>query len=219
MAIDRDKVIDAALELLQRDGLETLSLRRLGAELGVSAPTIYWHVDNKRELLDLMAARLIARSTARGLLDPMPGEAWWEWLERRIRGLYETLIAHRDAPLLLAGNRPTVDALPSIETALSFLVDQGFEPAAAIETILTFNAFAIGCAVEWQAEESRGLATHDGALASIVRSGAFPTIVAAFAQHQRAHQVNINSRLFEHGLPLMIAGLRARIEAAASAGV
>jgi TetR/AcrR family tetracycline transcriptional repressor len=58
MTLTRDAVVDAAVELLGEVGLEGLSLRRLARELGVSAPTLYWHVADKRTLLDHVAQQV-----------------------------------------------------------------------------------------------------------------------------------------------------------------
>ncbi|MEO8394207.1 MAG: TetR family transcriptional regulator, partial [Chloroflexota bacterium] len=55
MRLNKDQIVRTALQLLDRDGLEGVTLRRLGKELGVQAPAIYWHVANKETLLDELA--------------------------------------------------------------------------------------------------------------------------------------------------------------------
>ena len=60
--VTTDAVVAAALELLGEGGLEAVSFRRIAAKLGVSGPTLYWHVDSKRKLMDLMAEELVRRS-------------------------------------------------------------------------------------------------------------------------------------------------------------
>ncbi len=214
MALSQDRIVDVALQLLERDGLDGVSFRKIAAKLDVSAPTLYWHVDSKRRLLDLMAARLMAQTEQ--LRPAAPGheeEPWWEWLEGRTRAMYETLIRHRDAPLVAAGNRPPVTALPSIEGSLTKLTDAGFEPGDAIEIILTLGAFATGCALEWQAEEARTLADEsEGELGDEIRGGGYPTLLKAFTQHRERHQkFSPHDQMFEHGLALMITGLRVRL--------
>src|ERR1700760_3630975 len=56
MPVTRERIVAVALELLDEGGLDGLTLRRLADRLGIRAPTLYWHVRNKRELLDLLAA-------------------------------------------------------------------------------------------------------------------------------------------------------------------
>jgi TetR/AcrR family transcriptional regulator, tetracycline repressor protein len=59
-ALKRDAVLDAAVELVEAEGLTALSMRRLAARLGVGTPTIYWHVGNRDAVLDGLVSRLIA---------------------------------------------------------------------------------------------------------------------------------------------------------------
>jgi TetR/AcrR family tetracycline transcriptional repressor len=210
--VSQEQIVDVAMRLLERDGLEGVSFRKLAAELGVSAPTLYWHVDSKRRLLDLMAERLVAETHRREPLSPRPGESWWAWLERRTSAMYQTLVSHRDAPRVVAGNRPTVAALPAIEVALSTLVDAGFEPAEAVETIVMLSAFATGCALEAQAEAERGLDRRGSELAPAIRSGAYPTVLRAIAAHRlRSDRGSPHSHMFDRGLELIVAGLRASV--------
>ncbi len=214
MALTTARIVATAMRLLERDGLEGVSFRKIGAELEVSAPTLYWHIDSKRRLLDLMAEELMARTEDLHPLQPSAGQPWWDWLERRTRAMYETMISHRDAPRVVAGNRPTVAALPAIDGYLTALVEAGFHPGEAIETILALGAFTTGCALEWQAEAERGLATTtDPELTVQVRSGAYPMVLTAFAEHRATHTTATpHDQMFEHGLRMMIDGLRARLE-------
>jgi TetR/AcrR family tetracycline transcriptional repressor len=81
--VSQEQIVATAMRLLERDGLDGVSFRKLASELGVSAPTLYWHIDSKRRLLDQMGAQLMAVTHPRGSRSPRPGALWWEWLERR----------------------------------------------------------------------------------------------------------------------------------------
>lgn len=214
MALTTDEIVAVALQVLERDGLDGVSFRKIASELEVSAPTLLWHVDNKRRLLDLMAEELMAQAYADQPAAPLPDEPWDLWLERHIRSMYTTLISHRDAPRVAAGNRPTAASLPGIEAALTTLIDAGFEPGEAFETILAIGAYTVGCAVEWQAEAARGIPdSPDTELAIEIRSGRYPNLVASYQQHLERHANHTpHDGMFEHGLALMLAGLRARLE-------
>ena len=63
LPLSREKVLDAAVALADRDGIESLSMRRLGQELGVEAMSLYNHVANKEDILDGIARR------GRGVID------------------------------------------------------------------------------------------------------------------------------------------------------
>jgi AcrR family transcriptional regulator len=210
MALTQEQVVKRAVELMAEAGLEALTLRRLATELGVSAPTLYWHVRNKRQLLDLMAEALVAqedRSTA-----PAHGQPWWDWLAERARVQYRALVTHRDAALVVAGNRPTEARLPEIEQVLASLVVVGFLPAEALRTILSIGNYVIGCAVERQAEAARppDPDRDDRLVARIRAAGDLPTLTAAMAGLGEPGSPVAGDAGFEHGLALLIAGVRAR---------
>ncbi|MGH8919464.1 MAG: TetR/AcrR family transcriptional regulator C-terminal domain-containing protein [Actinomycetes bacterium] len=206
MAITRDEVVRTALRLLGDVGLEGLTLRRLGCELGVSAATLYWHVRDKRALLDLVAEAIVAEH--RPPVRPSHGQPWWEWLAANAWAQYHALVGHRDAALVVAGNRPTEDSLPAIEQVVGSLVEVGFPPAEALKSILTVGHFVLGSALEHQAEAARGAATEaDAALAIRMRAAEdLPNLVAA----GRAGPMPDSDSTFQHGLTLLISGLRAR---------
>jgi TetR/AcrR family tetracycline transcriptional repressor len=224
VALTRDAIVDAAVGLLERDGLEGLTLRRLGERLGVSAPTLMWHVGSKRRLLDLLNERLMLGAMGDFPLEPPPGVPWWTWLEQRTRTMYEGLVATRDAPRLVAGTRPTSAALPAIEALLTTLIEAGLEPGEAIEIVLALNSYVVGCALEWQAERDRMLeppteAAVEPELVEAVSSGRFPNTRRAFQEHRNHHvAASPHAGMFELGLSLMIEALRARVAARESTG-
>jgi TetR/AcrR family tetracycline transcriptional repressor len=206
MALTQEQVVRRAVELMAEAGLEALTLRRLATDLGVSAPTLYWHVRNKRQLLDLMAEALVAgagRSTT-----PAPGQPWWEWLAERARRQWRALTSHRDAALVVAGNRPTETALPGIEQILASLVAVGFPPDEALRIILSIGNYVIGCAVEHQAEAAREPDPERDARL-LERAEGLPNLRAAMAAVDRPGPAAGDAG-FEHGLALLIAGARAR---------
>lgn len=91
-----ERIVDAASLIAERDGLRTLSMRKLGAELGVDPMAVYHHVAHKRELLALVTARAI------GSLAPPDSTAPWDIRVRQWATRYwEFVVAHRE--LTLAG--------------------------------------------------------------------------------------------------------------------
>jgi TetR/AcrR family tetracycline transcriptional repressor len=154
MALTRDDLVAAAVRLLDEAGLEGLTLRRLAGTLGVSAPTLYWHVKDKRTLLDLMADALVAEQ--RPPLQPAPGQPWQDWLREVGEAQYRALIGHRDAGLVVAGNRPPPESLPQVERLVTSIAEAGFPPDEALEVLLMLGHFVIGNVVEHQAEAARG---------------------------------------------------------------
>jgi TetR/AcrR family tetracycline transcriptional repressor len=213
VALTQEQVVKRAVDLMAEAGLEALTLRRLATDLGVSAPTLYWHVRNKRELLDLMAEALVAR--AGRTTSPAPGQPWWEWLAERARLQFRALVSHRDAALVVAGNRPTEATLPDIEEVLASLVVVGFPAAEALRIVLSIGHYVIGCAVERQAEEARSAdAVRDTRL--LEQAEALPTLRAAIGT-LKGPGPSAGDAGFEYGLGLLIDGARARHAALLSA--
>ncbi|MFW3172673.1 TetR/AcrR family transcriptional regulator C-terminal domain-containing protein [Geodermatophilus sp. CPCC 206100] len=210
--VTREAIVDAALDLLAEGGLDAVSFRRVAARLGVAGPTLYWHVKSKRQLMDLMADALVRRA-GRAYTGPDDGQPWWEWLREDARRLFAALTETRDAPLVLAGNRPSPETLPGIERVLAVLVDAGLTPGQAQQTLFTLGAYVIGSAIEWQAEaereRSQPLPDPGDEDLNTLRARALadePILLAAISELlERPH-----SAAFEYGLDLLVTGLRAR---------
>jgi TetR/AcrR family transcriptional regulator, tetracycline repressor protein len=210
--VTRAAIVDTALGLLSEGGLEAVSFRRIAKVLGVAGPTLYWHVENKRQLMDLMAEELVHR-TGRAYSGPDAGQPWWEWLREDARRMFHALIATRDAPRVLAGNRPSPDSFPHIERVIGVLVEAGMTPGEAQQTLFTIGAYVIGSATEWQAEAERaaGQPLRDpgdeglDALRARVLADQ-PLLLAAIGE--RLGQSDTGS--FEFGLGLLVDGLRSR---------
>jgi TetR/AcrR family tetracycline transcriptional repressor len=210
--VTRGAVVDAALGLLADGGLEAVSFRRIAKVLGVAGPTLYWHVENKRQLMDLMAEELVRRA-GRAYAGPDPGQPWWEWLRADAQRMFTALIATRDAPRVLAGNRPSPESFGGIERVLGVLVDAGLSPGDAQQALFAIGAYVIGSATEWQAEAERAGSQplpdpadeELNARRARVLSDK-PLLLAAISEMlERPH-----TAAFEFGLDLLVEGLRAR---------
>src|SRR6185295_17980549 len=71
--LTRELIVDAALVLLERDGLQGLSMRRLAQELDAGAASLYWHVGDKEELLNLLLDRIVGETPV-----PEPDPENWQ---------------------------------------------------------------------------------------------------------------------------------------------
>lgn len=101
--LTREGIVDAALRVLDRDGLEALSMRRVGEELGTGAASLYWHVRNKEELLQLLFERVVGEIV---LPDPDPSR-WREQLEELARQMRDVMKRHRDIARISLGRIPS----------------------------------------------------------------------------------------------------------------
>lgn len=218
MPVTRGQIVAAALDLLDEAGLDGLTLRQLAGRLGIRAPTLYWHVRDKRELLDLLAAAILDEALA-AWREPQPGQPWWEWLGARARVMRAALLAHRDSARIVAGNRPPESSLPGIERQLQALGGAGFTPRDGLLALLALNAYVIGDVIDQQADETRQRPAPTKALPSVASEGPadgagtppgigpdgpYPLLSAAIGGMSSPDQ------RFEHGLGALIAGFRAQ---------
>jgi AcrR family transcriptional regulator len=123
--LTRDAIVDAALVLLERDGIDGLSMRRLAQELGTGAASLYWHVGDKEELLSLLLDRIVGENR---VPDPDP-EHWQDQLREMARAARELFSRHRDSARLSMGRIPTgPNSLPVMERTLAVLAASGLPP-------------------------------------------------------------------------------------------
>jgi AcrR family transcriptional regulator len=137
--LSREQVLDAALALVDRDGIAALSMRRLGAELGVEAMTLYHYLPNKDALLDGVVERVMAEAET----SPVDGP-WDQALTEYARSLRATLLRHPGAVLLVA-TRPAVtpETLRAAERGLTLLCAAGFTVGRALDTLNALLLFVV----------------------------------------------------------------------------
>ena len=125
--LSREEVLSAALLLADRDGIDKLSMRRLGQELQVEAMSLYRHVANKEEILDGIVDLVVAEMDV-----PEVGGEWRAELRKRAHSAHEVLLRHPWAPLLLISRVNVGPAmLRFIDATLGCLMNAGFSPATA----------------------------------------------------------------------------------------
>src|SRR6059036_3915048 len=95
--LSAERIVEAAIELVDHEGLDALSMRHLGAALDVEAMSLYRHFPSKAVLLECVVARLLAE-----LLLPVPGSAPWQESFRALARDYRQLLRHPNAIPLLA---------------------------------------------------------------------------------------------------------------------
>ena len=204
--LDRQTVVRAALGLLDKAGLDGLTVRKLAGELGVQAPALYWHFKNKEELLDEMATTVFA-DAVRDSGWPRPDASWPEWAEQIGKRLRGTLLRYRDGARMFSGRYLTDTSLyEAMETALRKLTDAGFSLRDATQGLNTVYCYAIGFAIEEQAvcpRPGKRRKRYDLAeRAKRVDNKRFP-LAAAAGEHAFADF----DKHFERGLRLIIKGL------------
>ncbi len=128
--LSRSAVVDRALALADAEGVDSLTIRRLALELGVTPMALYWHFRNKEELIAGLADRIWGEIKS----DIDPTAAW----ARQLRGLLESLIdvlrTHPSASTLLLGSdKLGASHWQVTEVTLEVLRSAGFDPLHASE--------------------------------------------------------------------------------------
>ena len=145
MALSRDKIVDAALRLMEREGLQGVSMRKLAQELDAGAATLYWHVGDKEQLLGLMLDRIVGESK---VVEPDP-EHWQEQVKQLARNARELFKSHRDAAQLSMGRIPTgPNSLPVLERYLAVLASASLPPRVIAYASDMFSLFVGAFAFE-----------------------------------------------------------------------
>jgi AcrR family transcriptional regulator len=133
-----DLIFERALAIVDAEGLEALSMRRLASDLGVEAASLYHHIADKQALLDGVIGR--ARSEMRVSVDPSVG--WKPFLEEVFVEYRRLLIAHPNL-IGLAGWRLE----NGMEDGLAYLISIGFRLDDAVEMMQSLVALAVGFAL------------------------------------------------------------------------
>jgi len=125
--LDADEVVEAAIAILAEEGLDAVSMRNVGARLGVSPVPLYSRVGNKDALLSAMAERLMAGMAP----EVEEAEAWPDYARRWAASVRGRFVATSQLRLVLGSpRRPFVEASRPLVTILR---DQGFEPDEAVQ--------------------------------------------------------------------------------------
>lgn len=138
--LNRERVIDAALDLADRDGIDALTMRRLAGELGVDPMAIYNHVDGKDALLDALAARLWSEVQ----IPDGPGR-WDDRLRELAHSIRRMFRQHpRTAPLVFTRRALPLPTVTSFHRGLQILRARGFTDDIAAAVIRSLTSYASG---------------------------------------------------------------------------
>lgn len=199
--LNRQRIASAAIALLDETGLDGLSMRKLGASLGVEAMSLYNHVRNKADLLDTIHAHLL-ESMGEELAKSPPTQGWEKAAAGLARAFLRLLKAHPNAiPLFASRSAIAPGSLALVDDSIGLLLGAGFTPVESMHAFQTLFALTIGHAV-----------FHYGP-----RSADSFAKAEDYARHQHlaglAHpELRPPDDEFEFGLEAVLAGLRQRLD-------
>jgi len=199
--LTREAIAEAALALIDAEGLEALSMRKLGAALGVEAMALYHHFRNKGELLDAVMERLIdeAELPERGAMAPL------ERIRRFIESYRQIAISHPQAFILLTYRRfNTERTFELYEQFLEALADAGYEPALAARYFRLLGYYVGGAGMADIASRAAQPDATPVSLEHFTQGKRYPRVAAA-APHLRL--ANLDA-IFEFGLDVIFDAMR-----------
>ncbi|MFF6957354.1 TetR/AcrR family transcriptional regulator [Streptomyces sp. NPDC088197] len=205
--LSRDRIVTAALALIDEEGLAALSTRRLAAELGVSGPSLYNHFATKEAILDAAADTVVTQVDLSMFGD---GRDWRQALLDWGRSYRAALTDHPHiVPFLAVGPGLRPAGLRMADAVFGGMVEAGWPPAHATRIGALMRYFVTGSA----------LGSFAGGFvgdADVYDPADYPHLGQAhlLAKHQR----QIDSGAFETGLRALIDGLAVQFEALAGPG-
>lgn len=143
--LTRETILDAAITLLDSHGIDGLSMRRLGAALGVEAMSLYNHLPSKTALLDGIHERILLS------LDP-PAHShvrtWQSYARHQANALHRALLAHPNAiPLFATRPAATPAAMERLDRYLEILLRAGFTAVQALSVVQLLAQLVVGHAM------------------------------------------------------------------------
>jgi TetR/AcrR family tetracycline transcriptional repressor len=182
VTLDRQRIVAEAVALLDAEGLDGVTTRKLAARLGVQSPTLYWHLPNKAALITAIAEAILGEQFGE-MSPPEPDERWQDWLIGLAERLRRALLAHPDGARIISTAQLSLTMAAISELAMSTLVARGVSLRHARVIVLTVERFPVGHVLEEQAPRPEGDALKDFDMTTFTER--HPTVVAAVTDYFR----------------------------------
>ncbi|WP_424949427.1 TetR/AcrR family transcriptional regulator C-terminal domain-containing protein [Deinococcus sp.] len=159
--ITRIQIIEAGLDLLDYEGLDAFSTRKLAQRLGVESSALYWHFKDKTALLQALASQIVLRHHVCPPLEDgstLPID-WLLWYADNARSFRHALLRYRDGARLHAGSTPRPEEGQQIAAKITYLMRAGLSEHTAGMALYAAGQFTLGCVLEEQARPTESMAT------------------------------------------------------------
>ncbi|MER7661987.1 TetR/AcrR family transcriptional regulator C-terminal domain-containing protein [Streptomyces sp. NPDC096193] len=201
--LSRERIIESALRIIDDEGVEALSMRRIAAALGVQAMSLYNHVGGKADVLDGVTEYI----TTDMQITRHSRDSWEDGIRSVAHAFRRASLRHpRAGELVLTRQLNSPGVLPTIDCSLEVLLEHGFEEANAVHALRLLVAFQVGSLMRefhspaFQGEDESGVREREELLAG---SG-----FAAVARLAQKLAVIDHDAEFTFGLERLIDALR-----------
>ena len=200
--LSRERVLRAALRLVDRHGLEALSMRKLAQELGVEAMSLYNHVENKQDIvagiLDLVGEEVDP---------PAEGLDWKTALRERAIAAHEAFVRRPwAARIWMSSSRPGPERFADGDAVLRCLREAGFSPGLTYRAFHLLEGYTLGYTLQqsdfpYSGKELEKIAER---FLRDFPADDYPYLAEHIEQHLEPHE---EAGSFEFGLDLILDGL------------
>lgn len=212
--LERDKVLDTTLDLLNEVGFEGLTLRRVADRLGVKAAALYWHFDSKQDLINHLAARIFTREfdVTEVKLDQY---SWREILTGMGHGFCSALMRYRDGAMVIASaDMSNLDGgFEGRRMVISALLRKGLPEGVIFTAMFSIVRYTLGFVFEEQADpRARKKGETYMRNAAPILQDEFPEATEELIRLYK--ELGDNPRYqFEQGLQLILDGIEKKLTA------
>jgi len=220
--LSRDEIVRAAIAVADAEGADAVSMRRIARELRAGTMSLYWHVDNKDDLLDLMLDALVGEAR------PQPTGDWRRDMEAGARSSRAALLRHQWV-LDFIGGRPPMgpNTLRNVEHSLAVLDKLELDTATAINVLMAADTYVMGFVFR-ELQEVRGARRDQEQLAGLSKAeveqivaayrerlsaaGGFPRLVRMIDDNVDPDAAETRDERFEFGLQCVLDGIAAQVD-------
>jgi AcrR family transcriptional regulator len=211
--LSKERVLLAAVDLADRGGIEALSMRKLGQELGVDAMALYRHVRNKDDLLDGIVEVLVAE-----IERPGPTDDWKAALREQAMAARRTMLRHPWARRVME-ERPKGGPvfLAYVESVLATIRNGGFSIELAHHTLHVLGSRIFGFTQDLFEDKAQSVPSPEEAAILMRALAPFPRVIemAQSVSHDGVLGTCDDDVEFAFGLDLILGGLERQREALA----
>ncbi|WP_062049136.1 TetR/AcrR family transcriptional regulator C-terminal domain-containing protein [Bacillus sp. JCM 19034] len=142
--LDKSQIVRIALEILQKEGYKSITIRKIAERLGIKSASLYWHIKNKNELLELVADEI-----CKNIQFPDKEADWDEQLMMLAKEWRDKLLSIRDSAIVIAETAPTTPyRIQLIEQIHDIFKNAGMGHKEAFSALWFFNTYTISFILE-----------------------------------------------------------------------
>ncbi|MEU9449898.1 TetR/AcrR family transcriptional regulator C-terminal domain-containing protein [Streptomyces sp. NPDC048277] len=198
-----ERIVAAALEIVDEEGADALSMRTLAQRLGSGTATLYRHFDNRAALVAHVVDRMFGAVDLTG--EELAEMGWRQALRKVAHQMFDALGRHRNAARLMVEQTPMgPNAMLVRERCVAVLLDSGFAPGVAAHAYATLARYVLGFAIQVHGHGSGE--PSDDAQSSALFKGVDPDRFPATATVAGSLPLPIDEE-FTFGLDLLLGGL------------